>query len=126
MSTIAVDNVRPSLGGTSTDLMSGLSKGWGSWDASGTPALDDSFNVASLVDEATGNFTLNWSNDMSAADYTVAGGAGAGDAANLEYWLHYPSSKVLAASLTTWVVSSGQIATDVAFNSMAVIGGDLA
>lgn len=127
MSTISVTNISDgSISVPTTVVTEGTTKGWGAWDASATPTLTDSYNVSSLTDVATGNFTLNWTSNMSAAEaYMASGGAGAGDAANLEYWVHYPTSKVLAASLTCWVVSSGQIATDVSYNAMGATG-DLA
>ena len=127
MSTLVVTNISDgTISVPAKVLTEGGTKGWGAWDGTGTPALTDSYNVSSLTDAATGNFTLNWTNNMSAAAaYMAHGGAGAGDAANLEYWLHYPVSEVLAASLTCWVVSSGQIATDVDYNAMGATG-DLA
>ena len=127
MSTISVTNISDgSISVPTTVVTEGTTKGWGAWDASGTPALSDSYNVSSLTDAATGNFTLNWTSSMAAAEaYMVNGGAGAGDAANLEYWLHYPTSEVLAASLTCWCVSAAQTAADVSYNAMGATG-DLA
>lgn len=77
MSTLAVDNVRPSLGGTSTDLMRGLYVAWWDYDQT-TPAVDDSENVSSITDTAAGDHTVNYSNNMASAAYaTMLAGNGA-------------------------------------------------
>lgn len=69
MSTIAVDNVRPSLGGTSTDLMEGLSKAWGNTVGTGTPAANDSYNLASITDVGAGDQDMNFTNVFASANH---------------------------------------------------------
>jgi len=62
-------------GGTNTtSVQQGLTKHWASFNGSGTVALFDSFNNASLTDNGTGDYTLGITNDFrAAAAYCMAG-----------------------------------------------------
>ena len=55
---------------TTTNLQQGLAKVWHTGTADGT-SLEDSFNVASLTDTATGKQTISMSNAMSNDDYSA-------------------------------------------------------
>jgi hypothetical protein len=68
MSTIRVDNFGPSSGGT-TYSARGIAKAWVNFNGTGTIAARDSENVSSLTDNGTGDYTANWSNAMSDANY---------------------------------------------------------
>jgi len=59
-------------GSTTTNLQQGLAKAWVNFNGTGTIATRDSFNVASLTDNATGDYVVNISNAFGAADYSVA------------------------------------------------------
>ena len=50
-----------------------LGKVWVDFNGTGTVAIRDSFNVSSITDHATGDYTLNFSNNMGNANYAVAG-----------------------------------------------------
>ena len=54
---------------TTTNLQQGLAKAWAKYSQSGTPAVDDSFNIASVTDNSAGNFTSSFSNAMGSANY---------------------------------------------------------
>ena len=56
-------------GSTTTNLQQGLCKAWYDLDGTGTAALDDSFNCASLTDNGTGAFSIAWTNSMSSVNY---------------------------------------------------------
>jgi len=51
-------------------------KVWFLYDASGTPAFLDSFNASSLTDHATGDHSVNFTNAMSNANYSLGGAVG--------------------------------------------------
>ena len=72
MSTIRVDNFGPSAGGT-TYSARGIAKAWVNFNGTGTIAARDSLNLSSLTDNGTGDFTTNYTNAFSAADYTFGG-----------------------------------------------------
>jgi len=75
MSTIRVDNFGPSAGGT-TYSARGIAKSWVNFDGTGTIAIRDSENVASITDNGSGDYTVNFSNAFGAANYAVSGIAG--------------------------------------------------
>ena len=50
---------------TTTNLQQGLCKVWCQFDGTGTIAIDNSFNVASLTDVGTGDYTVNMTNSLN-------------------------------------------------------------
>ena len=85
MSSLKVDNitgrgstgftgsVKSEGGNTTTDLQQGLAKAWVNIDGTGTIASRDSFNVSGLVDNGTGDYTINFSVSMSDTNYSPSG-----------------------------------------------------
>ena len=55
---------------TTTNLQQGLAKAWALLDGTGTIALQDSFNIASVSDEGTGDYTFTVSNAFSSANFS--------------------------------------------------------
>jgi hypothetical protein len=61
-----------SEGGAATmQLQQGLAKSWANFNGTGTIALTDSFNVASLSDEGTGEYETNFTNSMNNGDFAI-------------------------------------------------------
>ena len=59
-------------GTATTNLQQGLAKAWSHLDVqSGTPSAADSFNIASVTDNATGNTTNTFTNAMNNDNYSV-------------------------------------------------------
>jgi hypothetical protein len=86
MSTILVDNLTgktsagditvTSEGGAATQsLQQGLAKAWVLFQGTGTVAIDDSHNTASISDVGTGQYTVNFSASMNNAFYAGIGSA---------------------------------------------------
>jgi hypothetical protein len=46
------------------------------FDGTGTPAITSQYNVASITDNGTGDYTINFTNALESADYYVVGTAG--------------------------------------------------
>ena len=130
MSTVITDNLTgktaagnvtiTSEGGAATQsLQQGLAKVWVNLDGTGTIAARDSLNVTGLVDDGVGEYTLNFSNNMGNANYSVTGSA-------------KNNVNALIASTNTFSSSSAEISSNTtsAFgdNSQlcASIDGDLA
>ena len=89
MSNLYVDNIKPSSSWNSNELAAnnipdyvstytGMSankasaKAWLNYHHAG-PAVRNSFGVASVTDNAAGQFTVNFSTNFSNNDYTVSG-----------------------------------------------------
>ena len=74
--TSAGDVTITSEGGSATmQLQQGLVKTWINMSGSGTISSRDTHNVASIVDDGTGNYDINFSNNMNNDDYALAGAA---------------------------------------------------
>ena len=62
---------------TTTNLQQGLCKTWCDYnaeaDGTGNMSLADSFNVASLTDNGTGDYTFAHTNDMASGNYVFLG-----------------------------------------------------
>ena len=60
-------------GSTTTNLQQGLGKCWVNFNGVGTIAARDSFNMTSLTDNGTGDYTTTFANDFSNDDYFFLG-----------------------------------------------------
>ena len=62
---------------TTTNLQQGLCKVWaefgGTSDGNSTITLNDSFNVTSLTDNGTGDYTFAYTNNMASINYVFVG-----------------------------------------------------
>jgi hypothetical protein len=59
-----------------TNEASGLCKAWVNFNGSGVVAIRSSYNVSSITDNGTGNYTVNFTTPMSDTNYAVVGGVG--------------------------------------------------
>lgn len=48
-------------------------KAWVQFNGTGTPAANASYNLSSITDNGTGDYTLNWTNAFSSGNYVVVG-----------------------------------------------------
>ena len=63
-------------GNATTNLQQGLQKQWIDFNGSGTVAIVDSFNSASISDEGTGDYRVNLTNAMRAQEGCINTGIG--------------------------------------------------
>lgn len=66
----------------SANLESGRAKAWITIDGTGTAANLKSFNVSSITDNGTGDYTATFTTAMSDANYCVAGAANSNNVAD--------------------------------------------
>jgi len=72
MSTLKVNNLQDINGAnnsTPEQVAQGRAKAWVDFNGSGTLAIRDSFNVSSITDNGTGNYTVNFSSTFPNAHY---------------------------------------------------------
>ena len=62
-------------GSATTSLQQGLAKSWCYFNGTGTLAINDSFNVGSVTDNATGRYTVNYTNNFASDNYCALGTA---------------------------------------------------
>jgi len=51
--------------------MTGIAKAWVNFNGTGTVALRDSFNVSSITDNGTGDYTVNFTTALPNANYSM-------------------------------------------------------
>ena len=76
MSTLKVSEII-ATGETAGRAVSGVAAAWVNFDGTGTVAIRDSMNVASITDQGTGAYDANFSSNMANDDYVTTGFANA-------------------------------------------------
>ena len=86
MSTLVIDTIQGKTtagsinvrgeGSNNTNLQQGLAKTWVNFNGNSTIATRDSLNTASLTDNGTGDYTVNFTNNMNNDDYAVSWNSG--------------------------------------------------
>jgi hypothetical protein len=75
-------NTISNLAGTKTvpseTAIAGSAKAWVNFNGTGTVAIRDSFNVTSITDNGTGDYTVNFTTAMANTNYCFQGTAGQG------------------------------------------------
>jgi hypothetical protein len=56
---------------SATNPIQGSAKAWINFNGTGTPAIRASFNVSSITDNGTGDYTINFTNALADANYSV-------------------------------------------------------
>ena len=74
MSTLKVNTIQDSSGSnasTTEQINQGRAKVWIHFDGQDTVAIRDSFNVSSLTDNGTGDYTYSFTSGMSNTNYAI-------------------------------------------------------
>ena len=109
MSTLSVGTIKsissaaPVFQNTSGTEKGQLAKSWIAFNGSGTVSMYDSFNVTSLTDNGTGDYSITMANAMSNANYAVTASAGLGTSAYLNAHIHCVSAAPFNQAPTTTV-----------------------
>ena len=75
--TVGTNAVVTSEGGAvTTNIAQGVSKAWANFNGTGTVALNDSHNMASITDINVGNYRAVFTSAMSSTNYVYGGGVG--------------------------------------------------
>tara|TARA_R100001163_G_C5018776_1_gene162197 strand:- start:179 stop:553 length:375 start_codon:yes stop_codon:yes gene_type:complete len=123
MSTLKVNtiqNTSAAHSSTPEEISQGRAKAWVNFNGTGTVAIRDSFNVSSITDHATGQYSVTYTTAMSNANYaalitTQAGssayGFGTGD-----------NTQTTAALVNIFCIQHGGSTQDVSNVSAAIFG----
>ena len=72
MSTLVAQTISNGTVSTSSaNVIQGSAKAWVNFNGTGTVAIRASYNVSSITDNGTGNYTVNFTTAMSDANYSV-------------------------------------------------------
>lgn len=74
-------------------------KAWVNFNGTGTVAIRASYNVTSITDNGTGDYTVNFTTALQDANYAVAGNAGYGSGGSGRY-LSAPDATAVLMSAT--------------------------
>jgi uncharacterized protein (AIM24 family) len=73
MSTLVAQTISNGTVSTSSaNVIQGSAKAWVNFNGTGTVAIRSSFNVSSITDNGTGDYTVNFTTAMPNANYAVA------------------------------------------------------
>ncbi len=76
MSTLRCTNLQDTSGGnslTTAQIYNGAAKAWVNFNGTSTVAIRAQFNVSSITDNGTGNYTVNFSSALADANYVFQG-----------------------------------------------------
>ena len=65
-----------------TNVINGSAKAWVNFNGLGTVAIRESFNVNSITDNGTGDYTINFTNAMSDENFSMVGSGNYGNEVN--------------------------------------------
>jgi len=126
--TTKVDTIQSSTAATAPVFKDGngtqigtLCRAWVNFNGTGTVAIRSSFNVSSITDNGTGDYTINFTNALPDVNYAVfntpgSGGAGGGLAASN----YYSNTNTTTSCRCLSYVTSTAAASDAAMFSVAV------
>jgi len=125
--TIVNADINASAGIASTKLSGVTSevKAWVNFDGTGTPAIRASLNVSSITDNGTGDYTINFTNALTDANYSVAGNGAYGTSLDAGQYARFQTlcSQTLSSSLfriRTFLGSNTNTAEDLAIVTLMV------
>jgi hypothetical protein len=76
--TLTISTLSDGTNSTSaTNCIQGSAKAWVNFDGQGTVAIRASYNVSSITDNGTGDYTINFTNALPDANYCAVSSAGA-------------------------------------------------
>jgi len=108
-------------GAVTTNIAQGLAKAWMDLNGSGTIALRDSNNIASVTDNTTGDYTASYTSAMSNANYSALNSCGVSSVITASVRQH----TIAAGSYRLEMNETGGSASDSTFVHLG-IHGDLA
>jgi hypothetical protein len=78
--TLTISTLSDGTNSTSaTNLVKGPCVAWVNFNGTGTVAIRASYNVSSITDNGTGDYTVNFTNALTDANYSASGLAGNGN-----------------------------------------------
>jgi len=110
MSTVVVGTIQsnstspPTFNNTNGTEIGTLCRAFVNFNGTGTPAIRASFNVSSITDNGTGDYTVNFTTAMPDANYSVSTAVGLNVVASIAYVVAVGQSfsTTTATRVTTW------------------------
>ena len=109
MSTLRVDTIQNAAGTDSPISVPGTAKAWVNFNGIGTVAIRASYNVSSITDNGTGNYTVNFTTAMPDTNYTTAFGGGSQIPGNAYYAMEQHDSPLRTTSAVKIYAVNGSV-----------------
>ena len=100
MSTLKVDAITDTSGGTNVDVPN-AAKAWVNFNGTGTVAIREDYNVSSITDNGTGNYTVNFTTAMPDANYSAIPTASLGAAQGIPRIAYFKEGQTRSTTATT-------------------------
>jgi len=122
MSTLVVSNISDgssTIGITSTSK--GSAKAWVNFNGTGTVAIRASYNIASLTDNGTGDYTITFTTAMGDTFYICTGTSGLSNTANQSICPNFDVATPTTTAMRFQVTNSANV-QDRPYNHVAIFG----
>jgi hypothetical protein len=123
--TVVADTLQSSITGTPPQFNDGvgtqigtLCRAFVNFNGTGTVAIRASFNVSSITDNGTGDYTVNFTTAMPDANYTITG-ASMISITSLS-WFFGPYTSTSASSARIFTLNSSLVLVDSAYVQVAI------
>ena len=73
MSTLKADTIQSTSGGAATLTKQSASKAFISFDGTGTVSIDVSFNVSTLTDHGSAEYSITYTNNINTSNHPITG-----------------------------------------------------
>ena len=118
LNTVNITNGTDSI--TVEGAVKGSAKAWVNFNGTGVVAIRASFNVSSITDNGTGDYTVNFTSALVDANYSVTSAAG-GSSANSSYLCIKDNSTFATTSVRLGSnTTNGSAATDQTYCCIAI------
>jgi hypothetical protein len=98
---------------SSTNCIQGSAKAWVNFNGVTTASIRASYNVSSVTRNSTGNYTINFTNAFSDANYSISGIAGGTSGSFGVTWFQAGSTNTTTSCVMTSAAPSSFAVTDV-------------
>lgn len=125
MSTLKVNTLTDTAATKSVpieDVVNGVARAWVNFNGTGTVAIRASYNVSSITDNGTGDYTVNFTNAMSDANYGFTTGIRLNPGTvsyNMNLLVH-PTVNPTTSAIRVQSVQSNYSKIDIDYNSIAI------
>ena len=99
-----------------------ICKAWVNFNGTGTVAIRDDFNVSSITDEGTGDYTVNFTNALDDANYSITGTTSNDATANSFVSIEGTTGTATTSSIRVIVSNDAGAAADRATVSVQIFG----
>lgn len=99
----------------------GSAKAWVKWNGN-TSTIDAGYNVSSITDNGTGDFTINWTTAFSSANYAVSGLGGGASGAQRIYVSQNPAAAPTASAFRVIFFNDAGATVDGVWASVVAFG----